>query len=83
MSKISVYDAGKAKNKSALRGYREVIAGSGTFPGNPLQQHFGVPGSMKYDIVVVFTANEMDDFAWSGPTYSLLIESYIIPAVIL
>ena len=37
----------------------------------------------EYDIVVVFTANEMDDFAWSGPTYSLLIESYIIPAVIL
>ena len=58
MSKVSVFDAGKAKNKSALRGYREVIAGSGTFPGNPLQQHFGVPGSQKYDIVVVFPSGK-------------------------
>lgn len=54
MSKVWVYDAGKAKNKSALKGYREVIAGSGTFPGNPLQQHFGVDASKKYDIVVKF-----------------------------
>ena len=53
MSKISVYKAGMAKNKSALRVYREVIAGSGTFPGNPLQQHFGVDGSKKYDVVVI------------------------------
>ena len=54
MSKVWVYDADKAKNKNALRGYREVIAGSGTFPGNPLQQHFGVDASGKYDIVVRF-----------------------------
>ena len=37
----------------------------------------------EYDIVVVFTANEMDDFTWSGPTFSWLIEDFIIPAVIL
>jgi len=58
MSKVSVYDAGKAKNKSALRGYREVIAGSGTFPGNPLQQHFGVDASKKYDVVVKFPSGK-------------------------
>jgi CubicO group peptidase (beta-lactamase class C family) len=34
------------------------------------------------DIVVVFTANELDDFTWSGPTFSWLIEDFIIPAVI-
>jgi len=33
------------------------------------------------DIVVVFTANELDDFKWSGPTFSWLIETFIIPAV--
>ena len=54
MSKVYVYDGGKAKNRSALRGYREVTAGNGTFPGNPLQQHFGVPAGKSYDIVVVF-----------------------------
>jgi len=54
MSKVFVYDGGKAKNKSALRGFREVTAGNGTFPGNPLQQHFGVDASKKYDIVVKF-----------------------------
>ena len=54
MSKIWVYDTGKAKDKSALRGFREVTAGNGTFPGNPLQQHFGVDSSKKYDIVVKF-----------------------------
>lgn len=36
----------------------------------------------EYNIVVVFTANELDDFTWSGPTNSLLIDSFIIPAVI-
>ena len=54
MSKVWVYDAGKAKNNRALKGYREVIAGAGTFNGNPLQQHFGVDSSKKYDIVVLF-----------------------------
>jgi len=54
MSKVWVYDAGKAGDRSALRGFREVIAGSGTFPGNPLVQHFGVPSPGKYDIVVKF-----------------------------
>ncbi len=54
MSKVAVYDAGRAGNASALRGYREVTAGNGTFPGNPLVQHFGVPSSGSYDIVVTF-----------------------------
>lgn len=54
MSKVWVYDAGKAKDSRALKGYREVIAGAGTFNGNPLQQHFGVDASGKYDIVVLF-----------------------------
>ena len=35
----------------------------------------------EYNIVVVFTANEMDDFAWSGPTFSGFVEDFIIPAV--
>jgi hypothetical protein len=51
---VYVYDAGKAGNKSALRGFREVTAGNGTFPGNPLVQHFGVDAAKKYDIVVKF-----------------------------
>ncbi len=58
MSKVYVYDAGKAKQKSAIRGFREVIAGSGTFPGNPLQQHFGVDGTKKYDVVVIFPSGK-------------------------
>jgi hypothetical protein len=54
MTKIWVYDAGKAKDKSALRGFREVTAGNGTFPGNPLQAHFGVAAGKTYDVVVLF-----------------------------
>ena len=41
-----------------FRGFREVIAGSGTFPGNPLQQHFGVDASKKYDVVVIFPSGK-------------------------
>ncbi len=58
MSKVSLYDAGKAKTGSALRGYREVWAGSGTFPGNPLQVHFGVNAGQKYDVVVLFPSGK-------------------------
>ena len=54
MSKVYVYDAGKSGEKNALRGFREVTAGNGTFPGNPLQQHFGVQGGKRYDVVVLF-----------------------------
>lgn len=28
--------------------------GNGTFPGNPLQAHFGVSAAKKYDLVVLF-----------------------------
>ncbi|NHI89924.1 MAG: class C beta-lactamase-related serine hydrolase [Candidatus Thorarchaeota archaeon] len=36
----------------------------------------------EYDIVVVFTANDPADLVWSGPVDSLLIDSFIIPAVL-
>ncbi|MFA6472795.1 MAG: CRTAC1 family protein, partial [Candidatus Latescibacterota bacterium] len=58
MSKVSLYDAGKAGDKSALRGYREVWAGSGTFPGNPLQVHFGADSSKKFDIMIKFPSGQ-------------------------
>lgn len=35
-----------------------------------------------FDIVVVFTANDPNDLGWSGPVDSLLIDSFIIPAVL-
>ncbi len=54
MTKISVYDSGYAGDRKHLRGYREVTAGNGTFPGNPLIQHFGVDDSGTYDVVVNF-----------------------------
>jgi hypothetical protein len=28
--------------------------GNGTFPGNPLQAHFGVSAAKKFDLVVLF-----------------------------
>ncbi len=58
MSKVSLYDGGMAKNKTALRGYREVWAGSGTFPGNPLCVHFGADAKKKYDVVIVFPSGK-------------------------
>ncbi|MFA6471041.1 MAG: CRTAC1 family protein [Candidatus Latescibacterota bacterium] len=58
MSKVALYDAGKAKTKAALRGYREVTAGNGTFTGNPLQVHFGADAAKKYDIVVTFPSGK-------------------------
>lgn len=54
MSKIYVFDAGKAGDLKYLRGFREITAGNGTFPGNPLQAHFGVDTSGKYDVIVIF-----------------------------
>jgi hypothetical protein len=54
LSKIYVFDAGKLEDMKALRGFREVVAGSGTVPGNPLQQHFGVPAGRQYDVLVKF-----------------------------
>jgi len=36
----------------------------------------------EYNIVVVFTANELDDYTWSGPVDSLLVDSFITPAVL-
>ena len=58
MTKISVYDAGHTGESKYLKGYREVTAGSGTFPGNPLEQHFGIPAKGMYDVVVVFPSGQ-------------------------
>ncbi len=54
MSKIWVYDAGHAGDRQFLRGFRQVTAGNGTFPGNPLQAHFGLDAAKKYDVLVRF-----------------------------
>ena len=54
MTKLWVYDTGHAREKNFLRGFREVTAGNGTFPGNPLQQHFGLDAAKRYDIVARF-----------------------------
>ncbi len=58
MSKVTLYEAGKAGVRAAIRGYREVWAGSGTFPGNPLQVHFGADAARRYDIVAVFPSGK-------------------------
>ena len=50
MSRVWVYDAGQAGDPKSLRGFRQVTAGNGTFPGNPLQAHFGVDAAKKYDV---------------------------------
>jgi len=82
MSKVWVYDAGRAKRENALRGYREVIAGSGTFFGNPLVQHFGVDSSGKYDIVVKFPSGieRILKNVEAGKTYNVY-ETDVDPAV--
>ena len=54
MSKVWVYEAGHAKDKKHLKGFHDVTNGNGVFTGNPLQQHFGLDSSKKYDIVVKF-----------------------------
>ncbi|MHB9027266.1 MAG: CRTAC1 family protein [Candidatus Latescibacterota bacterium] len=58
LSKVNLYDAGKAKVKSSIRGYREVTAGNGTFTGNPVQIHFGADAAKRYDIVVTFPSGK-------------------------
>lgn len=57
MTKLAVYDSGFAGDRTHLRGYREVTAGNGTFPGNPLQQHFGLK-SGSYDVVATFPSGK-------------------------
>jgi len=82
MSKVWVYDGGKAGDRKALRGYREVIAGSGTFFGNPLIQHFGVDAAKKYDIVVKFPSGieRVMKNVTAGKTYEIY-ETDVEPAV--
>jgi hypothetical protein len=82
MSKVYVYEGGKAKTKSALKGFREVTAGNGTFPGNPLQQHFGVPAGRRYDIVVIFPSGieRIMTNVEAGKTYDIY-ETDVDPAV--
>lgn len=54
MSKIWVYEAGHSGDPAFLRGFRQVTAGNGTFPGNPLEQHFGLDATKRYDVLVCF-----------------------------
>ncbi len=54
-AKVYLYPAG-SRDKSKLVGFREVTAGNGTFPGNPLEQHFGLPGDGPYDVVAIMPA---------------------------
>ncbi len=54
MSKVYIYAAGHAKDKEYLKGFHQVTNGNGVFTGNPLQQHFGLDSSKKYDVVVKF-----------------------------
>ncbi|HUT62439.1 MAG TPA: CRTAC1 family protein [Anaerolineae bacterium] len=81
MSKVWVYDAGKTKDNRSLRGFREVIAGSGTFPGNPLQIHFGLDATKKYDIVVKFPSGieRILENVGTGKTYDIY-ETDVDPA---
>jgi len=51
-AKLYLYPAG-SRDKDKLAGFREVTAGNGPFPGNPLEQHFGLPGEGPYDVVAV------------------------------
>jgi hypothetical protein len=57
MSRIWVYEAGHAGDPKFLRGFRQVTAGNGTFPGNPLQQHFGLDASKRYDVLARFPSS--------------------------
>ncbi|OQB35662.1 MAG: FG-GAP repeat protein [Candidatus Latescibacteria bacterium ADurb.Bin168] len=54
MSRVMVYRAGQAKNKSGFLAMREITAGNGTFPGNPLQVHVGLGAVKTCDVVVTF-----------------------------
>ncbi len=55
LAKVWVYDSGHLREKAFLRGFQQVTAGNGTFPGNPLQVHFGLAAG-KYDLLVRFPA---------------------------
>jgi hypothetical protein len=54
MTKVWVYDAGHLGEKAFLRGFQQVTAGNGTFPGTPLQVHFGLAAAKKYDLTARF-----------------------------
>jgi len=54
MTKVWIYDAGHPGEKPFLRGFQQVTAGNGTFPGNPLQVHFGLSAAKKYDLIARF-----------------------------
>lgn len=54
MTKAELYQAGHAGDDNYRLGYREVTAGNGTFPGNPLQVHFGLGAHETVDLVATF-----------------------------
>ena len=74
MSKIYVYNSGHEGEIKYLRGYREITAGNGTFPGNPLEQHFGLPSSGTYDVIVIFPSGTKSTIAGvpAGKTIEVL-----------
>ncbi|NLE66449.1 MAG: VCBS repeat-containing protein [Lentisphaerae bacterium] len=54
-ARVWVYDAGGQGANRRLRGYSEVLGGGVSMYTCPvLEQHFGVPGSGKYDVEVLF-----------------------------
>ena len=54
MTRVYIYAAGKSRDAKSLLGMREITAGNGTFPGNPLQVHFGLGKAPACDVVVKF-----------------------------
>lgn len=54
MTKAELFAAGHAGDDRHRVGYREVTAGNGTFPGNPLQVHFGLGDHSHVDLVATF-----------------------------
>ncbi len=53
-SKVTVYAAGKAEQKSGLVAYREMSSFTGFCSAPPPELHFGLDASRTYDVVVVF-----------------------------
>ncbi len=54
LTKVWVFEAGHLREKSFLKGFQQVTAGNGTFPGNPLEVHFGLNAAHKYDLAARF-----------------------------
>ena len=53
-AKLYLYEAGHCGDRDQLAGFREIHAGTGVFSTCPLEQHFGLPRTARYDLEVVF-----------------------------